>query len=121
LADMARTTLAILSNGSPRMLEVGLPADLRERFREVLSVDLVAAYKPSPAVYRLAAQRLELPPARILFVSSNQWDTAGAAAFGFRVALIDRTGAAREELPGQPHLVVYDLAELARAVDMASM
>lgn len=121
LTGMARTPLAILSNGSARMLEAGLPSDLRERFREVLSVDLVAAYKPSPAVYRLVAERLELPPARILFVSSNQWDTAGAAAFGFRVAWIDRTGAARDELPCRPHLVVSDLAELARALDMASM
>ncbi len=118
LSDMAPRPLAILSNGSTWMLEAGIPSDLRRQFREILSVDLVAAYKPAPRVYHLAVQRLGLPPDRILFVSANQWDAAGAAAFGFRVAWLDRTGAAREELPGRPNLVVPDLMELARGLDV---
>ena len=120
LTDLARRPLAILSNGSSWMLEAGLPADIRARFREVLSVDLVAAYKPTPRVYRLATERLGLPPDRILFVSANQWDVAGAAAFGLRVAWLDRTGAARDELPGKPHVVASDLVELSRALDMTT-
>ncbi len=120
LTDLARRPLAILSNGSSRMLEAGLPTDLRGRFREVLSVDLVAAYKPAPRVYRLATERLKLPPDRILFVSANQWDVAGAAAFGLRVAWLDRTGAARDELPGEPHVVASDLIGLSRVLDMTT-
>lgn len=120
LTDLAQRPLAILSNGSSWMLAAGLPTDLRARFREVLSVDLVAAFKPTPRVYRLAAERLGLPPHRILFVSANQWDIAGAAAFGLRVAWLDRTGAVRDELPGEPHVVAPDLTALARALDVAS-
>lgn len=116
LAGLDGTPLAILSNGSPRMLEEGLAADLRARFSELLSADSVREYKPSPRVYRLATERLGLPPAGILFVSSNQWDIAGAAAFGFRVAWIDRAGVAREELPGVPDMVISDLSALARAL-----
>ncbi len=116
LADLGGTSLAILSNGAPRMLEEGLPGDLRARFGEVLSADAVREYKPSPRVYRLAAERLGVHPGGILFVSSNQWDIAGAAGFGFRVAWIDRAGVARDELAGIPEVAVPDLSALARAL-----
>src|SRR5262249_46073065 len=76
--------LAIPSNGSPRMLEAAVEhAGLTRTFATLMSVDTVRTYKPSPTVYQLAVEALELEKSEIGFVSSNYWDVAGAAAFGF--------------------------------------
>jgi 2-haloacid dehalogenase len=78
--------LAILSNGSPAMLESAVRYNLVESyFSEIISVDRVKTYKPSPRVYELGSKTLNLPAAEILFVSSNLWDAAGAKAFGYPV------------------------------------
>jgi len=74
--------LAILSNGSPAMLEGAVrSAGMEGLFTHVLSVD--RKYKPDPAVYALACEAFDIPADRITFVSSNGWDVSGAAWFGF--------------------------------------
>jgi 2-haloacid dehalogenase len=93
--------LAILSNGSPAMLNALVGhSGLGERIGAIISVDAARAYKPDPATYRLVEQQLGVPPADVLFVSSNGFDVAGAKAFGFRVARIERVtpAALRAEL-----------------------
>ena len=116
LAGGGSRRLAVLSNGNPDMLEAGLAAAaLRERFEHVLSVDEVGVFKPHPSVYELALKAFQLPAARILFVSSNAWDAAGARAFGFPVAWVNRAGLPFERLGATPNLIVADLAELAEA------
>jgi 2-haloacid dehalogenase len=108
---------AILSNGAPRMLEaVVAHAGIGRHLRAVISVDAVRTYKPAPAVYALGPARLGIPAARLGFVSSNAWDVAGAKAFGFPVAWVNRAGAPREELGVTPDLEVPDLGGLARAL-----
>ncbi|HZS85543.1 MAG TPA: haloacid dehalogenase type II [Stellaceae bacterium] len=83
---------AILSNGSPRMLDAAVrSARLEDRLEAVFSIEEVGIYKPDPRVYRLAVDRLGLSPAEISFQSSNVWDAAGAAAFGFHVVWINRS------------------------------
>lgn len=87
LLRLSPRPLAALSNGTPDMLERVLRfAGLRDRFALVISVDEARTYKPSPEVYAMAERRLSLPRARLLFVSSNAWDVAGARAFGLPVA-----------------------------------
>jgi 2-haloacid dehalogenase len=114
LARLSGLTLAVLSNGSPRMLEDGLrAAGIRDRFAHVLSVDAVATYKPAPVVYELAERALGLDPGQILFVSANGWDAAGAASFGLRVAWVNRSGDAADRLGAYPTLEVGGLDELA--------
>jgi 2-haloacid dehalogenase len=106
---------AILSNGSPQMLEAavaaaGLGADLDC----VLSVDGIRMYKPRPEVYALVPAALRVEPAGVVFVSSNRWDVMGAASFGFRPAWINRAGLPDEYADRQPALVCRDLTELLR-------
>jgi 2-haloacid dehalogenase len=104
---------AILSNGSPTMLEAAVRhARLASRLDAVLSVEAVGIYKPAPEVYRLASDLLDLPPQRIGFCSANGWDVHGAATFGFRVVWIDRIGQVDERLPGRPAAVVRRLDDL---------
>ena len=117
LKQLSGRPVAILSNGSPKMLAaVVSSARFDGVFRQVISVDLVRIYKPSLLVYRLASDRLGVQPGSVLFVSSNFWDVAGAKAFGFRTCWVNRDDAPAEELNLAPDVVVKSLAELPRAV-----
>jgi 2-haloacid dehalogenase len=109
----ARRPAAILSNGSPRMLAaaVGL-AGVGALLDHLLSVEEAGVYKPDRRVYQLAVDRLGLAPAQICFVSSNGWDAAGAAGFGFASVWSNRTGAPRERLPVQPVAEISNLDAL---------
>lgn len=116
LDRLAPTPRAVLSNGSPAMLGRAVAASgLAPRLGPVLSVDAVQTYKPSPAVYRHAAETLGLRPERITFVSSNAWDAAGAKAFGFRTVWVNRAGAPFARLGVRPDVEARDLTRLLEA------
>ncbi|HCY87727.1 MAG TPA: haloacid dehalogenase type II [Desulfobacteraceae bacterium] len=105
--------LAILSNGTPGMLEAAVRnSGIASLLDENLSVESVGIFKPDPKVYELAVDRLGVAPHEIIFQSSNAWDASGAAAFGFRVAWINRFGQRPERLPGKPDLEIRDLMAL---------
>ncbi len=105
--------LAILSNGSPEMLEAAAKHTGCDALLDAsLSVDELGVYKPDPSVYQLAVDRLGVPAEAIAFQSSNSWDAVGAAAFGFRVVWINRYGQRRERLPAQPDVEVDSLRAL---------
>jgi len=106
-----KTKRAILSNGSPDMLDP-LIAQCGLAFDAVLSVDTVKVYKPAPEVYQLAVDRLQLPKEQIAFVSSNGWDALGAKSFGFSVYWINRGGAPVDRLGFQPDEIVKSLNEV---------
>lgn len=90
---------AILSNGSTEMLNSAVRnSELQDFFDAVISVDSLGVYKPDPRVYQLAVDQLDLQPGEIAFQSSNAWDAAGAGAFGFKVAWINRFGQQAERL-----------------------
>ena len=104
---------AILSNGSPRMLQAAVAsAGIDLLLDLVLSVEEVGVFKPHAKVYRLAVERLGIHAHEILFLSSNGWDAYAASAFGMRVAWCNRTGQPRERLPGAPDCELRTLAEL---------
>ena len=108
---------AILSNGSPKMLDAAVKvAKLDTLFDEVLSVEEVGVYKPDPKVYQLAVDRLGVPASAIAFQSSNAWDAYAASAFGMQVAWCNRYGQRRERLPGSPDREIKSLAELPALV-----
>jgi 2-haloacid dehalogenase len=108
---------AILSNGSPRMLEaVVKSAKLDGLLDAVLSVEAVGVYKPHPRVYQLAVDRLAVPATAIAFQSSNAWDAYAASAFGMKVVWCNRYGQRRERLPGAPDREIRSLAELPALV-----
>ena len=106
--------LAILSNANPSLLEHAVTFNgLDELLSDFISADELHLYKPAPAVYRLPEKKLGLAPWNLLFVSSNTWDVAGAAACGLQVAWAKRTPAIPEKLGIRPDTVVKDLLELA--------
>jgi len=111
--------LAILSNGEPRMLEAAArSAGIIDLLDAILSVEEVKIFKPSPRVYQLAPERLGVRPFEMGFVSSNNWDIAGAASTGLETFWIQRRAAEPSEELGftADHIVstVTDLAALVR-------
>jgi 2-haloacid dehalogenase len=106
-----RVKKAILSNGSPDMLDP-LVEHSGLKFDAVLSVDEVKVFKPAPEVYQLAVDRLGVAKENIGFVSSNCWDALGAKSFGFRVYWINRAKAPVDRLGFQPDGIVSGLHEV---------
>jgi len=106
-----RMKKAILSNGSPDMLDP-LVKHSGLKFDAVLSVDEVKIFKPAPEVYQLAVDRLGVAKENIGFVSSNCWDALGAKSFGFRVWWINRLKAPVDRLGFQPDAIVGSLDEV---------
>jgi 2-haloacid dehalogenase len=95
--------LAILSNGEPRMLDAAATnAGVRDLLDDVISVEDVKIYKPSPRVYALIAPRLKVGANEVGFVSANSWDVSGAGASGLFTFWIQRSPAEPEEELGFP-------------------
>jgi 2-haloacid dehalogenase len=109
--------LAILSNGTPKMLQRGLErTGLKPYFRWVMSADTVKFYKPSPEIYRLAPKQMRIRKNEILFVSSNSFDVMGSKNFGFKVCWINRARVPQDPLGLKPELLVTSLDELVEAI-----
>ena len=113
-ADGAR--LAILSNGSPEMLESAVrSAALDQILDEVFSVDIVRRFKTDPSTYDLVTSGWKLYPDAVSFQSSNRWDIAGATKFGFRTVWINRTAQPDEYGDQNPSLILPSLEGLLTA------
>lgn len=109
--------VAILSNGSPAMLEAAVrSAALETVLDEIFSVDAVRRFKTDPAVYDLVATNWRLYPSAISFQSSNRWDVAGAVCFGFRTVWINRSNQPDEYDDLPPDVILPSLQGLLTAV-----
>ena len=101
---------AILSNGSPAMLQSAAnAAGVAEHLDALLSVESVGVFKPAHAVYDLVGRRFGCASAEVLFVSSNGWDAAAATGYGFRSLWVNRMGKPMDRLPWRPEAVASDL------------
>ena len=114
----AGRTSAILSNGSPGMLATAVAsAEIGVFLDDVLSVETIRIFKPDARVYAMVRHRFGAHPRDVLFVSSNGWDIAGAAAYGFRTLWVNRRGEPVDRLPGRPDHVAPDLSGLPDLVE----
>jgi 2-haloacid dehalogenase len=108
---------AILSNGSPAMLEGAIrSAGIGSDLDAVLSVESVGIFKPAPQVYALVEHRFGVARDEVLFVSSNGWDAAAAADYGFDTVWVNRAGLPMDRLPGTPRRVLTDLRTIPEFV-----
>ena len=125
LRQLAQYRLAILSNGSPNMLDALVRNSGLDRYLQaVISVDSKQAYKPDQRAYELVQERLNVRPQEVMFVSSNGFDVAGARGFGFKVARIERVTPAalgQELAAGQigPAAMFRALRSQTEALDLA--
>lgn len=108
---------AILSNGNPDMLEGAVDsAGLGTWLDAVLSVEDVGIFKPDSRVYDLVGKHFGCDRTEVLFVSSNGWDAAGAAGYGFETVWVNRAGDPLDRLPHRPQHILSDLTALPELV-----
>ncbi|MFC4909742.1 haloacid dehalogenase type II [Actinomadura gamaensis] len=81
LATLSNADVSAVVNISKRG---GLPWDA------VFAAEMAGAFKPDPAVYRMAAAYLGLPPGEIMMVACHKYDLRAAGALGFRTAFVAR-------------------------------
>lgn len=104
---------AILSNGSPEMLQGAVKsAGLTELLDDVLSVQSVGVFKPHHSVYDLVNKRFSCTSDQVLFVSSNGWDAACATGYGFQTVWVNRASEPVDRLPWIPASTLPDLTTI---------
>lgn len=102
---------AILSNGSPKMLQGAVDSvAIADVLDAVLSVESVGIFKPDARVYDLVGEKFACAKDEVLFVSSNGWDAAAATGYGFTTAWVNRGGDPAERLPWTPEHTLSDLS-----------
>ncbi|MBI1172970.1 haloacid dehalogenase type II [bacterium] len=110
----AALPMAILSNGTPAMLDQAVgAAGLGGVFDHILSADAVRRFKTAPEAYRMGPDTFGCPAGEILFVSCNGWDICGATWFGYRTFWLNRHGLPAERLGVTPDRTGTSLAEVA--------
>ena len=106
---------AILSNGSPDMLQGAVDsAGIGEVLDVSLSVQSVGIFKPDASVYDLVGTHFGCDKNEVLFVSSNGWDAAAATGFGFTTAWVNRNREPMDRLPWTPAHVLSDLTGIPK-------
>lgn len=109
----AGAKIAILSNGTPKMLDEAVSAaGIGHLIDDIFSVDALKIYKTAPAAYALVTSTYRLAAPDIAFQSSNRWDIAGARAFGMTCHWINRSGSPEEYAQFAPDKVLSSLAGL---------
>ena len=104
---------AILSNGSVGMLKAAAEsAKIDSLLNDIISVDLIEIFKPDFRVYDLVLKRYRRDKSEILFVSSNGWDAAAAAGFGFHAIWVNRNNEPIDKLPWSPEYILSDLSKI---------
>ncbi|MDV4168516.1 haloacid dehalogenase type II [Rhodovulum sp. FJ3] len=120
LKDMGMNT-AILSNGSPAMLDGAVQsAGVGDVLDDVLSVESVGIFKPDARVYELVEKRFACARDEVLFVSSNGWDAGAATGFGFTTAWVNRGNDPVDRLPWTPEHILTDLSQIPTLVQEIS-
>ncbi|WP_310611736.1 haloacid dehalogenase type II [Limnohabitans sp.] len=106
-------TTAILSNGSPEMLNTAVAsAGMTDLIDHVISVDPIRLFKTAPEAYGLVQQTIPADKQDILFVSSNGWDALGATWFGFTTLWVNRQQLPFEAIGPHPSYTGHDLTRV---------
>ena len=112
-------TTAILSNGSPEMLESAVTnAGMQDLLDHCISVDPIRLFKTSPESYSLVQKCMPLEKGEILFVSSNAWDALGATWFGFTTLWVNRQGLPYETIGPKPTYTGRDLQKVLEILEL---
>lgn len=111
------TRMAALTNGSVEVASAQIEnAGLDSLLEDVISVEEVGKFKPDPAPYLHAANKLDVPIGKMMLVAAHDWDCAGAMAVGAKAAFVERPGVVWSLPSGKPDLIVHDITGLAAAL-----
>jgi 2-haloacid dehalogenase len=114
-----RFTVVALSNADlAELADMSRHASLA--WHAVLSGEMAHAYKPDPAVYRMALESLRLEPGRGLLVAAHPWDLRAAAELGLATAYIARPDAEPPASTDAFDAYAGDLGELSDLLGTAA-
>ena len=105
--------LAILSNGTPALLENLVKSNnLNNLFDDLFSIEEVKIYKPDSKVYDLPIKKYKIEPHEITFLSANTWDVSGGGNYGYNSIWVNRNKSKFDNLDYQPVNEVGNLSQL---------
>ncbi len=105
--------LAILSNGTPKLLEELVKSNnLSNLFDDLFSIEEVKIYKPDSKVYDLPIQKYKVQPGEITFLSANTWDVSGGGNYGYNSVWVNRNKSHFDNLDYIPKNEIGNLAQL---------
>ena len=109
--------IAILSNGTPNLLEELVKSNnLKSFFDDLFSIESVKIYKPDSKVYELPIQKYKIQPKEVTFLSANTWDVSGAGNFGYNSVWVNRNNAVFDNLDFKPKNEVSNLTQLLEII-----
>jgi len=106
--------LYAFSNGSKKAVKLLLEnARLQKYFLDVISVEDVKSFKPSPDVYHHLVHKTGSPKSALYLVSSNPFDVIGALSFSVKAAWLKRSQNAVFDPWGvEPTMTISSLRDL---------
>lgn len=109
--------VAVLTNSPTESAEASLEAaDLRERLDAVMGSDAARVFKPHPAIYRHALERVGARAAEACMVAAHGWDLMGAGRVGMRTAWVARAEQRLIATVPDPDVRAPDLVGAAAAI-----
>ncbi len=108
--------LVAFSNGTTKAVsQILSAAQLASYFSQIISVDELRTFKPSPAVYAYLTRSVAADAKSVWLISSNAWDVIGAKSAGLRAVWVQRhSGQLFDPWGIEPDVTVKNLAECAR-------
>ena len=105
--------LAILSNGTPELLEELVKKNnLDNLFDDLFSIEEVKIYKPDSKVYDLPVKKYNIKPNEIVFLSANTWDVSGGGNYGYNSVWVNRNKSHFDNLDYLPKNEIGNLTQL---------
>jgi 2-haloacid dehalogenase len=99
----AGVRIITIANFSEKMLRANADAaGITGLFDELLSTEVIGAYKPEPRAYELGMKRLNLGKDEIVFAAFGGWDAYGAKNFGYTTFWMNRLDLPVEQLGIEP-------------------
>ncbi len=109
--------LAILSNGTPSLLEnLVKNNNLENIFDDIFSIEEVGIFKPDSKVYDLPVNKYNIKKDEVLFLSANTWDVCGGGNYGYNSVWLNRNKNIFDNLDYQPLDEIHDLSELLEII-----
>ena len=109
--------LAILSNGTPALLNELVKSNNLENIFDVLfSIEEVGIYKPDSKVYDIPIKKYQIKADEIAFLSANTWDVSGGGNYGYNAIWVNRNKNIFDNLDYKPKNEVSDLTQLVDIV-----
>ena len=129
VSENQNITAVVFSNGDESMVgsSVKESPDLKQHasvFSELVTVENIKKFKPSPDVYSHLAEvvgKAQDQMSEMWLISGNPFDIVGARASGMQAAWVDRAGNGWsdqliQDLNGSPTLTGKDLSEIVESI-----